>query len=53
MDTSLRLRQTDMHDGYMMRHDWGNGEVKKKGTGPYSVSWRNIKIRELKPGEII
>jgi hypothetical protein len=24
-----------------------------KGTGPYSVSWRNIKIRELKPGETI
>lgn len=23
----------------------------KKGTGPYSVRWRNIKIRELKPGE--
>lgn len=23
----------------------------KKGTGPYSVRWRNIKIRELKPGD--
>jgi hypothetical protein len=23
------------------------------GTGPYSVRWRNIKIRELKPGETI
>ncbi len=23
----------------------------KKGTGPYSVQWRNIRIRELKPGE--
>ena len=23
----------------------------KKGTGPYQVRWRNIRIRELKPGE--
>ena len=23
----------------------------KKGTGPYQVRWKNIKIRELKPGE--
>lgn len=23
----------------------------KKGTGPYSVSWRNVRIRELKPNE--
>jgi hypothetical protein len=23
----------------------------KKGTGPFQVRWRNIKIRELKPGE--
>lgn len=23
----------------------------KKGTGPYSVAWRNIQIRELAPGE--
>lgn len=23
----------------------------KKGTGPYSVSWRNIRVKELKPGE--
>lgn len=23
----------------------------KKGTGPYQVRWRNIKIREMKPGE--
>lgn len=23
----------------------------KKGSGPYSVQWRNIRIRELKPGE--
>ena len=23
----------------------------RKGTGPYQVRWRNIKIRELKPGE--
>ncbi len=23
----------------------------KKGTGPYSVRWKNIRIRELKPGE--
>jgi hypothetical protein len=23
----------------------------KKGTGPYSVSWRNIRIRELAEGE--
>ena len=23
----------------------------RKGTGPYQVRWRNIRIRELKPGE--
>lgn len=23
----------------------------KKGTGPYSVRWKNIRLRELKPGE--
>ncbi len=23
----------------------------KKGTGPFQVRWRNIRIRELKPGE--
>ena len=23
----------------------------KKGTGPFEVSWRNVQIRELKPGE--
>lgn len=25
----------------------------RKGTGPYQVRWRNIRIRELKPGESV
>ena len=25
----------------------------KKGTGPYQVRWRNVRLRELKPGEAL
>lgn len=43
---------TDFHDATTAKGFLGlQVHGIKKGEGPYSVRWRNIKIRELKPGE--
>jgi hypothetical protein len=43
---------TDFHDATTAKGFFGlQVHQIKKGEGPYSVCWRNIKIRELQPGE--